>query len=64
MKAKACFEEATSGYGALCITVTNSPTYGDAVVNAMKLLMGQREQNVALCRFQMEQGFKNMVTYP
>ena len=64
MKAKACLEEATAGYGPLCILVTNSATYGEAAVNAMRFLMGQREQTILTCRRQVDQGYKHMITNP
>jgi hypothetical protein len=64
MKAKACFEEATAGYGPLCIVTANAKAYAEAVVEEKRLLIGEREPTIVIHRRQVEQGFKNMVTSP
>ena len=64
MKAKSYLAEATAGYTAVCLTITNSTTYGMAVCAAQTLLMGQREATIALHRRKLDSNFRLMELYP
>ena len=58
------FAEATLGYAAVCLTVTNVATYGGAAIAVQLLLMGQREAAIALHRRKVESNFRLVELYP